>query len=141
MATAFAGIVVDASLAVTWFVEEPGTPIADRLVRNAALEGGLWAPELLLLEVTAVLGKRARQGKVASDYPGLSLRRLRRMPIRLIPDAELLDHAVLLSAAVRHPLYDCLYLALAQRLDARLATLDNGLAALARQEDRLWPKT
>jgi len=141
MVAASAGIVVDASLAVTWFVEEPGTPVADRLVREAGREGGLVAPELLLLEVTAVLGKRAREGKVQPDYPGVSLRRLRRMPIRLTPDAELLDHAVLLSAAVRHPLYDCLYLALARRLDAQLTTLDKGLAALARQEDRLWPRT
>ncbi|TCZ57848.1 type II toxin-antitoxin system VapC family toxin [Roseicella aquatilis] len=62
------------------------------------------------------------------------------MPIRRVPDAELLDHAVLLSAAIRHPLYDCLYLALVRRLDARLATFDKGLAALARQEDRLWPR-
>ncbi|TCZ57847.1 type II toxin-antitoxin system VapC family toxin [Roseicella aquatilis] len=77
MAGPLAGIVVDASVAVTWFVEEAGTPVADRLLRSAALEGGLVAPDLLLLEVTAVLGKRARQGQVAADYPGQALRKLR----------------------------------------------------------------
>jgi predicted nucleic acid-binding protein len=131
-------IVVDASVAIKWFVEEAETRSAVWLLEVSGALGQLVAPELLVLEGAAVLAKRARQGRVTADYPRRSLDKLRRLPIRLVPNPELLDHAVLLSEALRHPVYDCLYLALARRLDARLATFDNGLANLARVEDRLW---
>lgn len=98
----------------------------------------LVAPARLLLEVSAVLAKRARQRRVTPDYPRRVLENLRRLPIRLVPNLELFDHAVLLSEALRYPVHDGLYPASARRLDARLATFDNGLANLARAEDRLW---
>ena len=135
------GVVVDDSVAIKWFVEEPGSDASQVLLQLFGEQDALVAPGLLWLEVVAVLGKRARTGRVTPEYPRVALQLLRRIPIRIVPDAELLDHAVLLSEVVRHPVYDCLYLALACRLDANLATFDKGLAALALQEDRLWPMT
>lgn len=74
---------------------------------------------------------------VDAYYPARVLQMLRRMPLTLVPDRELLDHAAHLGVTLRHPLYDCMYLALARRLSASLATFDKGLAELVRQDGRL----
>lgn len=41
-----------------------------------------------------------------------------------MPDSELLDAALRLALAFRHPVYDCLYLACAQRENVPLLTAD-----------------
>ena len=50
---------------------------------------------------------------------------------RLWPSAELASDALELGFRLRHPLYDCFYLALAQRLDTHLLTADKKFAAKA----------
>lgn len=42
-----------------------------------------------------------------------------------------MDAALKLSLALDHPIYDCLYLALAEKLDAPLISADQRLLALA----------
>ena len=39
-------------------------------------------------------------------------------------DAELIDDAVRLAIALNHPVYDCIYLALAQQVGANVVTAD-----------------
>ncbi len=134
-------LIVDASVAVKWFVEEEGSPTAHALVRiQHTPEFGLrlQAPGMLMLEVVAVIGRRARQGMLDADYPAKVLQALRRLGMVLTPDGEFLDHATQLSMTLRHSLYDCLYLALARRTGFRLATFDRGLADLARRDGLLW---
>lgn len=140
-------IVVDASVAVKWFVREAGTAEArSLLVRHVGQPGPsphddlavLGAPELLQLEVLAVLGKRARGGTVVSDYPERAYERLLALRLQLTPDKLFLGNALGLSRRYRHPLYDCLYLAMARFHQAPLATFDRGLADIARQEGLLW---
>ena len=134
-------VVVDASVAVKWFVEEGGSGAATELLEGPLRESGwveLIAPEFLVMEVVAVIGRRARARAVEQDYPARVLQALRKLGLGLTPDAELLDHATQLSITLRHPLYDCLYLALSRRFSARLATFDNGLGEIARRDGRLW---
>ncbi|MBD0272395.1 MAG: type II toxin-antitoxin system VapC family toxin [Acetobacteraceae bacterium] len=83
------------------------------------------------------MGRRARSGSVRPDYPAQVLQALRRLRLHLTPNAELLDHATELSASLRHPLYDCLYLALYRRFSAHLATFDKGLGSIARRDGLL----
>lgn len=134
-------LVVDASVAVKWFVEEDGSAAAARLLESPLRKSGwneLIAPEFLLLEVVAVIGRRARARAVDPDYPAQVLQALRKLKLSLTPDSELLDHATQLSVTLRHPLYDCLYLALSRRFSARLATFDAGLSAIARRDGLIW---
>ena len=137
-------IVVDASVAVKWFVEGEGSARASRLLEHRLDRdgrSGLFepvAPELLLLEVVAVMARRARFGSVRPDYPTQVLQALRRLRLGLTPDAELLDHATRLSVTLRHPVYDCLYLAFSRRFSAHLATFDKGLGGIARHDGLLW---
>ena len=134
-------LVVDASVAVKWFVEEDGSHAATSLLESSGLRRfslELVAPQFLLLEVVAVIGRRARSKAVQADYPAQVLQALRKLRLDLTPDTELLDHATQLSVALRHPLNDCLYLALSRRFNAPLATFDTGLSEIARRDGRLW---
>lgn len=134
-------LVIDASVAVKWFVEEDGSAAAARLLDSPMRRTGwieLIAPEFLLLEIVAVIGRRARSRAVDLDYPAQVSQALRKLGLGLTPNAELLDHATQLSVALRHPLYDCLYPALSRRFSARLATFDAGLGEPARRDGRSW---
>lgn len=134
-------LVVDASVAVKWFVEEDGSDAAARLLEGRGpgpFSLQLVAPQFLLLEVIAVMGRRARSKTVQADYPAQVLQALRKLRLDLAPDAELLDHATQLSVTLHHPVYDCLYLALSRRFSAPLATFDTGLSEFARRDGRLW---
>jgi len=53
--------------------------------------------------------------------------------IRLADDEEIVSSALLLALAIGHKVPDCLYLALAEREGAGLATADQRLGELARQ--------
>jgi predicted nucleic acid-binding protein len=111
---------------------------AARTLRVGAFSLELVAPQFWLLEVVAVIGRRARSKTVQADYPAQVLQALRKLRLELTPDAELLDHATQLSVTLRHPPYDCLYLAFSRRFDARMATFDTGLSEIARRDGRLW---
>jgi predicted nucleic acid-binding protein len=118
-------LVVDASVAVKWFIVEPGRPEARRL-----LDGGnrLVAPELIVAEVVNVVWKRLMAHAVdrlqAADVP----RELPRLFAELCPLATLAERALAIAEELRHPAYDCFYLALAEAKEARLVTADRRFA-------------
>jgi len=116
--------VVDASVAVKWLLEEPGTAEAEAL-----LAGGEppWAPELLLAEIGNVIWKRTRRSEAPTALragydllPG-SFR-------HLVPMAELASESFDLALRHDHPISDCFYVALARRESAPLVTADARLS-------------
>lgn len=119
-------IVCDASIAVAWCVDEPGSPGARRLQAGPA---PLLAPTILLVEVGNALLARLRRGeRDPPDHPGTSLGVLRSGTIAFTPDPDLLDSAMAIARRLGHPIYDCFYLALCRRAEAALATFDARLA-------------
>jgi predicted nucleic acid-binding protein len=62
---------------------------------------------------------------------GLTLKAIGEGVVSTVPSALDIADAVRLSLAIRHALQDCLYLALAMRLDAELAIADSTFAARA----------
>jgi predicted nucleic acid-binding protein len=128
-------LVVDASVMVGAFVRDAATPLAEAVVAGRA---ECAAPDLIVVEVAAAIAKRFRRRELALADAEAALGNLDSMPVVLHPHAPLLREATRLSLAHRHGLQDCLYLALARRLNCRLATADLPLAALA---DRLGTAT
>ncbi len=124
-------IVVDASVAAALFLPEAGSAAAERLVLSAARPDRLEAPDLLPMEVAAALTRRVGRGELVAADARAAMALLPRLGLRLRGTAELLARGIDLSLAGRHPLPDCLYLALAQGEGARLATFDRRLAAVA----------
>lgn len=121
-------LVVDASVMVGAFVHDPATPLADALL---ASDAECIAPDVIMVEVAAAVAKRYRRRELSLPDAKAALGNLGSMPVRLFPHATLLHDAIRLSLAHRHGLQDCLYLALALRLNCRLATADLPLAAVA----------
>ena len=123
-------LVVDASVAVKWFVEEEHSTKADRL-----LEGGheLHAPRLLALEVGNALWRKAHRGEMEYSRAGTLAATISNLPVRWVEDEGYCPDAVRLALALDRPVYDCLYLALAHRMMTPLVTADarfaNALAA------------
>ncbi len=118
-------LVVDASVAIKWYLEEPLSSAAQQL---ATVESELIAPDLIVAEVGNVLWKRLRLGEIAEAQAQAIAVALPRALANLVPAAELLPMALTIAAVLDHPIYDCLYLALAERSDTRMVTADRRLA-------------
>ena len=123
-------MVIDASVAVKWFLEEDRVEAAAALRRS---EHDLWAPGFIQLEVAHSLWVAVRQGRTTAQAGQLADRVLPNVVRRLVPDSELLAEAARLMRSLAHPIYDCLYLALAFRENLTLVTADERQFELARR--------
>jgi predicted nucleic acid-binding protein len=89
----------------------------------------LIAPSIFPVEVAGALTKAERQKLIPiGDARPLLGRVLRTIPL-LVPYEPLLDRAVDLSSQTRSGLYDCLYVALAERERCQVVTDDQKLIA------------
>lgn len=106
-------LVVDASVAVKWLVFEEDS--AD--VRSLIIDGEeLHSPRLLVSEVANAIWRKVRLGEVARDAAGPLLAAMPDMPVRWHADETICADAIRLAMAYDRPVYDLMYLALAQRL-------------------------
>ena len=126
-------VVLDASVAVRWVVEEEGSDEAVALLEK---ELAWITPRLLLSEVASALRRKVVDNAVAPAVAGQSLDALLQAVadgvIRLVDDERIIAQALLLAVSLRHKVPDCVYLALAEREGASIATADDRLARLAR---------
>lgn len=116
-------LVIDASVAVKWVVEEPGTSEALALRRKARLI----APELLIAECANILWKKARRKELTAEEARIAARLLQAAEFELLPTRALLEKATRLAMDLDHPASDCLYLALAVDQNCPLVTADERL--------------
>ena len=116
--------VVDASVSAKWFTDETHADAARSMLAD---DRQLHAPDLLLLEMDSVVCKWIRRGLVSVGEGHDVRAALRRCPVRLHPFLSLLDSAYVLAHETGRSIYDCLYVALAVLLDARVVTADRRL--------------
>ena len=116
--------VVDASVAVKWYMPEPNSADADRL-----LSGGykLYAPDLLVPEVGNVLWKRVMRSELSVQKARIILQTLKSLPMTFTPSSVLAENAMTIAGGLKRSFYDSLYLALALTADCRLVTADRKL--------------
>src|SRR5688500_13824717 len=108
-------MIVDANIVVHWFaVTELSSVVIHFRDRK-----DLAAPAIILVEAANVLFKNSRRGAIDPRHCGRSVRLLEYLLVDLVPNEHLLPLAIDLALAHQHPVYDCLYLALA--LDRREA--------------------
>jgi predicted nucleic acid-binding protein len=115
--------VVDASVAFMWFREEAESPLADAVL----VAGPLVAPDLLLAEVGNACWKSVRRGEIEVADAAAIVRGLPAYLARLVGLGQLAERASAIAHEVGHPIYDCFYLALAERVDLPLVTADRRL--------------
>ena len=124
--------VVDASVAVKWFFPETGEAQAQQVLASG---DRLAAPALIRVEVAAAIARKARFHEIheedAEAAANLWLRAIADGVIALSPDEADIGPAVKLALQLKHPLQDCLYLALAERIGATLITADQDFVGKA----------
>ena len=123
-------LVVDPSVAVKWFFQEPGSD------RAAELQDGdteFIAPDLVVAEIGNAAWKRFLRKQISAADAVFTVRRAPSMFSSLVSVLELMEPAMSLSVDLSHPIYDCFYLALARRENAPLVTADQEMLAAARK--------
>ena len=121
-------VVVDASVAVKWFVEEDDSYFAEALARRS---GGLLAPETVVVEFANVLWRKCRQGFVDPVVAPAMLAKLPQYFERIYPSMPLMPRSLEISLTIDHPIYDCIDRALAEREKCPRVTADLRCAAKA----------
>lgn len=118
-------IVVDASVGLKWFIPEPGMTEALRVLRSGRK---LVAPSIMKEEVISGLVRSVRREELTAGEARESAKEwlfeLRNETVHLMENEELLVEASEIGFELMHPLFDCIYLALAVRLNASLVTAD-----------------
>ena len=112
-------IVIDASVALKWVLDEPGSEAAVTL-----RDQELVAPALWLAEAVNALWRRARIGEITDDEAASRFSELMNAPVASIAIEPHLEAALELAAEIGHPVYDCIYLALALHHGTHVVTAD-----------------
>jgi predicted nucleic acid-binding protein len=114
-------LVIDANIAVGWSVESPHSPQCVRLLRET---GALIAPDLIIPEVTNAFYMQLKTEGANKERIMDGLEFLPRWFAELVPSASLHGRAFALALELKHPAYDCFYLALALMRNVKLVTTD-----------------
>ncbi len=122
--------VLDVSVALSWVIPRPLTPKALRL-RDEHLRAihVLIAPSIFSVEAASALTKSERQKLIPVGQGSMLLADILATPPVLHPYDPLLFRATDISSQTRSGLYDCLYVALAEREGCALVTADAKLVA------------
>ena len=116
--------VVDASIAVKWFVPESHSEAAYLLLDDAH---ELLAPDLLLPEFGNIIWKKIRLREITRSDGRRIVQALMRVPLALHPSTSLLELGFEIAQWIDRTVYDSLYLALAVLHDCPMVTADRRL--------------
>jgi predicted nucleic acid-binding protein len=117
-------LIVDASVAIKWMLDEPGDQEARAVVETGE---ALTAPELVIAEVANAAWRRFTSGQIPMAQAMLINAEIPRVFSELFALAPLRGRALAIAAELRHPVYDCFYLALAESENAVMVTADRRL--------------
>ena len=97
---------------------EPGSGAALALIGS-----DLMAPTLLISEVANALWKAMRRGQFITGAFSEQLKSLPQL-VTMVAETPYMPRAFDLAKSLEHPVYDCVYLALAEALGQQLVTAD-----------------
>jgi predicted nucleic acid-binding protein len=125
-------VVIDASIAVKWVIEEARSDAAPTL-----RDEQLVAPELWLAEAANALWRHVRLGELTPHGALARMEELRNAPVSTVTIEPLIPEALRLATELLHPVYHFLYLALAMREGMDLITDDRRFAAAVANRQEL----
>jgi predicted nucleic acid-binding protein len=114
--------VVDASVAIKWFIPEIHSEASLQARRSGAR---LHVPAFLTLELGNVLAKKVRRRELTRVEGDVVLKELKHLPLQRHADERLFPAAYRLALDTQRSVYDCLYLALAEAVDGIMITADH----------------
>lgn len=117
-------MILDASVAVEWLVPEDHSETAAALVGQT----DIFVPTLFHSEVANALWKKARRNEIRLEE---IIAHLAEVPLLVttLDETEAMPRALAMAADLEHPVYDCVYLALAEARDDFVLTADLRFAA------------
>ncbi len=121
-------LVLDASVAAKWFINEPDSEQAQPLLSEVAQ--GRWqliAPDLFQIELAHIFWKNRYHGYVRGQLRA-ALKELNNLNMEFVPVPSLFDKAVDIAYNQEIAVYDACYMALAVAFRAPLASFDQTLA-------------
>ncbi len=131
--------VLDASVAIKWFVPEVYSDVAQRLL---AIDHNFLVPDFFFPEVGNVLWKRVRRGDDTSDNARQTLADLNTVPIEVYLSQPFMPLALNIALQTDRAVYDSLYLALAITQRWQMVTADeklyNSLKTSSFASNLLW---
>ena len=113
--------VVDASVAVKWFVPEIHSLAAARMLDSEIV---LYAPDLIGPEFGNILWKKVRREEIGRQEADEIMIAFAKLPLEIRPSSLLLPAAFELAMGLDRTVYDSLYLALAVAEECALITAD-----------------
>ena len=120
-------VIVDASVAIKWFVREAGHTQAIALLRNQDAE----APDLVVAELAQLAWLKHRRGELTRAQSLAIASRADQAFAALHPSRTLIAAAAELAQTLRRPVCECLYLACATTTGRPLITDDDALCRAA----------
>ncbi len=122
------GLILDASMAMEWFAHDASDEALEK--RTLLDDHAVLVPQLWQYEVTSVITRWRRQGRITEADATHALLELGRLPLATIDQVDL--HAIS-ALALAHDLsaYDATYLHVAMISGEPLATLDRQLQKAA----------
>jgi predicted nucleic acid-binding protein len=115
-------LIIDASVAFKWIVAEDDSSTAIEWIGRTELV----APALIHVEVANALWKRLMRGEFAIGAEISEQLESLASLVRTIDETPMVPRAAQLGAELAHPIYDCVYLAVAEAYDDVLLTADPG---------------
>ena len=117
-------IVIDASVALRWCFQLNGSDRAEELLRS---DDHIIAPDLVIAELTNAAWKFVIFDGMMAESATPAVREVVKAFEELVPTSVLKYRALAIAIELRHPAYDCFYLALAERSSSQLVTADKRL--------------
>lgn len=117
-------LVVDASVAIKWFLPEIHGEAALRLLEG---QYALRVPDLIFSEFGNVLWKRFREGQISREEAIVTTEALLALPLQVESSQSLIPAALEIACSAHRTVYDSLYLAVAIAHQCRVVTADSKL--------------
>ncbi len=114
-------LVIDANIAAKWYLPEADSALAEKLF---ASDLEFHAPNFLATEFANIYWKHSVAGRTSMEAWRVASNQLKKSIPYWHQDDHLLPQALELAAAHKHPIFDCIYLALAIQIDGIVVTAD-----------------
>ena len=123
--------VSDASVLFKTLINEADSDQADTFVSSSRLV----VPEILYAEIGNAIWSHVHSGKLSPDVASELIDDLTRAILEVVPIRPYIKRALAIAASVGHPIYDCIYLAVAESFDVPVVTADRRLLVALRRAD------
>lgn len=110
--------IVDTSVVVKWAVAEDGADLAAQF-----FGGDVVAPDLLRSELANALWKKVARREIGALQASAAYAEIEGM-LAFLPTDRLARRALGIALEIGHPVYDCVYLALAEATGMAILTAD-----------------